>query len=1022
MPTIDQLAPATAASDSDELLVSQGGIARKITRAQVLAGVQPQLAIGSGNLLGRISTGTGGPEPITIGANLALNAGTLTASGTSFLIPSLSSGTVPASGDTVPLGQAGKNASVTYSQFMSGLCNVANIDGSQLLVTPTGGKSPSKLADWAANTVPLAGATLTGALTLAGDPTATLQAATKRYVDNQFGAALSKTGGTLTGALTLAADPAASLQAATKQYVDNQLASLLPKAGGTLSGALTLPADPTASLQAATKQYVDNQLGSLLPKVGGTLSGALTLSADPTASLQAATKQYVDAQVATTLPKAGGSLTGALALSADPTAALQAATKQYVDTRVLRSGDSLTGLLTLSANPTAALHAATKAYVDAGDASALPKAGGTLTGSLVLPADPTTALQAATKQYVDTRLLRAGDTLTGPLLLAADPTAALQAATKSYVDTQVAASLPKAGGTLTGALTLAANPASALQAAPKQYVDAQVATALPTAGGTLTGALTLAADPSAVLHAATKRYVDAGDTLNGVINVKAAPYNARLNGTNDDTAAFKAAYQAAPAGSAIYVPNGIAVMQNPSAWGIALTKRVKWIVDGTTLADGTSLANAIPGGNGPANNFLPGIVAGNSGISAEFAQTGSQPNDFAVLHSSYVVNHNGGPTGGAVITNTRNDTIIYNSPNNFVWGGLDRLLWCGVQGSSANHVARYAQTVRQSLATDASGKPLPQPQLWAACLEYRDTTGRPSSWANASLTVEMDWFGNGADDGNARQIQSLVVGQHDTNGAPVEISTVVGVYLVGGHAGHAYRVFGVDMPFSVAAFDTASAQQLPGAAAIRLAAGHAIAFEASNSNYLAYDSASGALRWHQGGLSYVVGKGITVGWMNVYGGSGSLPNYIAGNIVFLVGGGAPYTITLPAASSVPAGVGFTFSVLGSAPVSIVPSGGDAIDAAPVVLYPNDRYHVVSDGGGTWREVFHSNAVNPHFTAPPVLPSYTVGALPGSPGAGAMAFVSNGRKPNEGPGGGTGVEVFFDGTRWISTCSGAQVQA
>ena len=75
MPTIDQLAPATAASDNDELLASQIGIARKVTRAQVLAGVQPQLAIRSGTLLGRVSGGTGGPEQISIGANLALTNG-----------------------------------------------------------------------------------------------------------------------------------------------------------------------------------------------------------------------------------------------------------------------------------------------------------------------------------------------------------------------------------------------------------------------------------------------------------------------------------------------------------------------------------------------------------------------------------------------------------------------------------------------------------------------------------------------------------------------------------------------------------------------------------------------------------------------------------------------------------------------------------------------------------------------------------------------------------------------------------
>ena len=80
----------------------------------------------------------------------------------------------------------------------------------------------------------------------------------------------------------------------------------------------------------------------------------------------------------------------------------------------------------------------------------------------------------------------------------------------------------------------------------------------------------------------------------GAINVKASPYNAQINGITDDTAAFKAAYQAAPAGSVIHVPNGVTVLQNPNTWGIPLTKRVKWIVDGTSLHDGTPLSNAIP--------------------------------------------------------------------------------------------------------------------------------------------------------------------------------------------------------------------------------------------------------------------------------------------------------------------------------------------------------------------------------------------------------------------------------------------
>lgn len=231
MPTIDQLAPATAASDNDELLVSQSGIVRKVTRSQVLAGVQPQLAVTSGSLLGRVSGGTGNPEQIRIGANLTLTNGALSANDTSFDISSLPAGTVPASVDLVPVGQGGSNTAVTYTQFMSGLAGISNVDGSQLLVTPTGRTSPTKLADFAASALTLAGGTLTGALTLATDPAGSLQAATKKYVDGQIATTLPRTGGSLSGALTLAADPTASLQAATKQYVDGQVATAVPRTG-----------------------------------------------------------------------------------------------------------------------------------------------------------------------------------------------------------------------------------------------------------------------------------------------------------------------------------------------------------------------------------------------------------------------------------------------------------------------------------------------------------------------------------------------------------------------------------------------------------------------------------------------------------------------------------------------------------------------------------------------------------------------------------------------------------------------
>jgi fibronectin-binding autotransporter adhesin len=196
--------------------------------------------------------------------------------------------------------------------------------------------------------VQLTGGTMTGLLTLAVDPTNPFDAATKRYVDNSianvtgdFGSYLPLAGGTISGnltingnetiggTLTLSADPTANLQASTKRYVDNSIAPVtanfanyLPLTGGTLTGnitvngnetiggTLTLSADPTANLQAATKRYVDSNINTVnlefanyLLLTGGTLtggltisSGTLTLNTDPTANLQAATKQYVDAK------------------------------------------------------------------------------------------------------------------------------------------------------------------------------------------------------------------------------------------------------------------------------------------------------------------------------------------------------------------------------------------------------------------------------------------------------------------------------------------------------------------------------------------------------------------------------------------------------------------------------------------------------------------------------------------------------------------------------------------------------
>jgi hypothetical protein len=94
--------------------------------------------------------------------------------------------------------------------------------------------------------VDTAGDTMTGLLVLSGDPTAPLGAATKQYTDagdaavtaaftaadaaavsNANNAYVAKAGSTMTGLLTLSGNPTANLHAASKQYVDSRPALLI---------------------------------------------------------------------------------------------------------------------------------------------------------------------------------------------------------------------------------------------------------------------------------------------------------------------------------------------------------------------------------------------------------------------------------------------------------------------------------------------------------------------------------------------------------------------------------------------------------------------------------------------------------------------------------------------------------------------------------------------------------------------------------------------------------------------------
>jgi hypothetical protein len=303
----------------------------------------------------------------------------------------------------------------------------------------TGGRDIIDTINGDVRYVNTSGDTMTGLLTLSGDPVTTNQAATKHYVDVTV--ALNSlwqgtyTVRTNTPDLTVAGTHnngwSWTITTQTIGVPDNTIVALpgiplgTPLNNGDLiqwsqtQGIFVIIAGSTLTKNQADSTYVALN--------GSTMTGLLLLSGDPVASAGAATKQYVDvadsgvrAFVSTTyLPLAGGTLTGSLILNGNPSTNLQAAPKLYVDnaiaTEITRSdgrylpytGGTLTGFLTLNANPSTNLHAATKQYVDSNItgslASYVPLAGGTMNGALNVVA-PTADSNATTKLYVDSAI------------------------------------------------------------------------------------------------------------------------------------------------------------------------------------------------------------------------------------------------------------------------------------------------------------------------------------------------------------------------------------------------------------------------------------------------------------------------------------------------------------------------------------------------------------------------------------------------------------------------------------------
>jgi len=77
MPTLSELPQTLITIDSDLAMIERAGTSFATTVASLREPMQPRLTLASGKLLGRVGVFPGGPEPVSVGTGLKLEAGTL---------------------------------------------------------------------------------------------------------------------------------------------------------------------------------------------------------------------------------------------------------------------------------------------------------------------------------------------------------------------------------------------------------------------------------------------------------------------------------------------------------------------------------------------------------------------------------------------------------------------------------------------------------------------------------------------------------------------------------------------------------------------------------------------------------------------------------------------------------------------------------------------------------------------------------------------------------------------------------
>ena len=440
--------------------------------------------------------------------------GGLTYSGSHLAIGTVSSSRIVINSSNIDLatvGTAGTYNSVTTDAYGR--------------VTAGSATSATTLAGYGiTDAVHKSGDSMSGLLILSGDPTVSLGAATKQYVDTAIsGGSISVAGGLLYNLSTLVLQ--VSTASSSRIVVNSSNIDLAMI--GTIGTYTKVSVDAYGRVSSGTTPttLAGYSIGDALNIAGGTLVGPLVLNADPTVSLGAATKRYVDAAIVA----ASGSftVTGGLTYSGSYLAVATASSSRIVinssniDLATIGTAGTYK-IVTVDAYGRIASGSNPSTISGFGITDAVNKTGDTMTGSLILNANPTALLGAATKQYVDSAISGTAPTFTvgGGLTYASNILSVTTASSSRIVINSGNIDLATIGTAGTyKSVTVDAYGRVSSGTTPTTLAGYSIADAVNKTGDTMTGSLILNANPTVALGAATKQYVDASS---GALTIHAA--------------------------------------------------------------------------------------------------------------------------------------------------------------------------------------------------------------------------------------------------------------------------------------------------------------------------------------------------------------------------------------------------------------------------------------------------------------------------------------------------------------------